>query len=123
MASQPKLIIQLPRGGAVDRQLSVNPPASISGGDVLVEHGPTDPDGHLEALTAGQVVLSVPSPEELERDAAEVRRVIGHARTGIEPLVVVVEAADELREAGLAAVLDAAEHTSRVVMLRIIRDG
>jgi hypothetical protein len=49
--------------------------------------------------------------------------VIRQAGTGAAPLVVVVEAAEELREAELAAVLDAAAHTSRVVMLRIIRDG
>jgi hypothetical protein len=68
-------------------------------------------------------VLSVPSPETLERDAEEIRRVIGQAGTGSEPLVVEVEAADELREEELASVLDAASHSSRAVILRIIRDG
>jgi hypothetical protein len=61
--------------------------------------------------------------EALRREAAEVRRVIGQAGKGIEPLVVVVEAAEELREDEPAAVLEAATHTSRVVILRIIRDG
>jgi hypothetical protein len=37
--------------------------------------------------------------------------------------VVVIEAAQELREAELAAVLDAAGHTSRAVILRVIADG
>jgi hypothetical protein len=123
VAYEPKLIIQLPRGGAVDRQLSAQPPPSVAGGDVLVDSDQTDAHGQLEPPRAGQVVLSVPSPEALERDAAEVRRVIGQAGTGTEPLIVVVEAAEELREAELAAVLDAADHTSRVVILRIIRDG
>jgi hypothetical protein len=123
MADQPRLIIQLPRGGAVDRQLSGQRPQSVAGGEVVVEVGPTDAEGRLEAPSAGQVVLSLPSPEALEREAAEVRRVIGQAGTGVEPLVVVVEAAEELREDELAAVLDAAGHTSRAVILRIIRDA
>lgn len=123
MAYQPRLIIQLPSGSAVDRQLSAQEPQSVASGEVVVEVGPTDAEGHLEAPAAGQVVLSVPSPEALEREAGEVRRVIGQAGTGVEPLVVVVEAAEELREGELAAVLDAASHTSRAVILRIIRDA
>ena len=123
MAYSPGLIIQLPRGGAVDRQLSAQPPESVASGDVVVEGGPTDAEGRLESLAAGQIVLSLPSPEGLERDAAEVRHVIAQAGTGVEPLVVVVEAAEELREEELAAVLDAAGHTSRAVILRIVGDA
>jgi hypothetical protein len=123
VAFQPRLIIQLPRGGAVERQLSAQAPDSVASGEVVVEAGPTDAEGNLEAGAAGQVVLSVPSPEALEREAGEVRRVIGLAGTGVEPLVVVVEAAEELRAEELAAVLDAASHTSRAVILRVVRDG
>jgi hypothetical protein len=123
MANQPRLIIQLPGGGAVDRQLSAQVPPSIASGDVVVEVGPTDSEGDLEAAAAGQVVLAVPSPEALARQADEVRDVIARAGTGVEPLVVVVEAAEELREDELAAMLEAAGHTSRAVILRIIRDG
>lgn len=123
MADQPRLIIQLPRGSAVDRQLSGQTPESVAGGEVVVEVGPTDAEGQLEAPAAGQVVLSLPSPEALEREADEVRRVVGQAGTGVEPLVVVVEAAEELRDDELAAILDAAGHTSRAVILRIIRDA
>ena len=123
MAFEPSLIVQLPRGGAVDRQLSAQPLASVAGGEVVVEVAPTDADGHLEALAAGQVVLSVPSPEALLRQAADVRRVIGQAGTGVEPLVVVVEAAEELRDEELAVVVEAARHTSRAVILRIVGDG
>jgi hypothetical protein len=89
----------------------------------VVEAGPTDAKGVLEAPAAGQVVLSLLSPEALEREASEVGRVIGQAGMGVEPLVVVVEAAEELREAELAALLSAASHTSRAVILRIVRDG
>jgi hypothetical protein len=123
MADQPRLIIQVPRGGAVDRQLSAQPLAGVASGDVVVDVGPTDAKGHLEPPAAGQVVLSVPSPETLAREAGDVRRVIAQAGTGVEPLVVVVEAAEELREDELAAVLEAAQHTSRRVIMRIIRDG
>jgi hypothetical protein len=122
MAYKPRVIVQPPLGGAVDRQLSEQPLPSVANGDVVVEAGPTDADGHLEALP-GQVVLSLPSPEALQREAGEVRHVIAGAGTGVEPLVVVVEAAEELREEELAALLDAAGHTSRAVILRIIRDG
>jgi hypothetical protein len=120
---QPRLIIQLPSGGAVERQLSAKPPQSVASGDIVVEAGPTDDDGHLEQLAAGQVVLSLPSPEALQREAEEVRRVIGQAGTGVEPLVVVLEAAEELREEELAAILDAASHTPRAVILRIVGDA
>jgi hypothetical protein len=120
---QPRLIVQVPGGGKVERALSAQRPASVASGAVVVEIGPTDGDGHLEAAAAGQVVLSLPSPEGLEREADEVRRVIAHAGTGVEPLVVVVEAAEELREEELAALLDAAGHTTRAVILRIVGDG
>jgi len=123
MAYQPRLIIQLPRGGAVDRQLAAQALPSIAGGDVVVELGATDTEGVLESPATGQLVMSLPSPEALEREASEVRRVIGHAGTGTEPLVIAVEAAEELREEELAAVLAAASHTSRAVILRVIRDG
>jgi hypothetical protein len=123
VAHQPSLIIQLPRGSAVDRQLSAQTPQSVASGEVVVEVGPTDAEGHLEPAAAGQVVLSLPSPEALAREAGEVRRVIGQAGTGDEPLVVVVEAAEELREDELAALLEAAKHASRTVILRIIRDA
>jgi hypothetical protein len=123
MALQPSLIIQVPRGSAVNRQLEAQTLPSIAGGKVVVEAGPTDAEGHLEASPAGQVVLSLLSPEALEREAGQVRRVIAHAGTGIEPLIVEVEVAEELRENELAALLDATSHASRAVILRIMRDA
>jgi len=123
MVHQPRLIIQVARGGSVERQLSESPPQAIAGGEVVVEAGYTTADGHLEPPEAGQVVLSVPSPESLAREADEVRRVIARAGTGVEPLVVVVEAAEELRDDELAAVVNATDHASRPVILRVLRDG
>lgn len=123
MAQQPALILQLPRGSAVERQLQAAGSQSVASGAVLVTAGPTDHQGHLEPPAAGQVVLSIASPEALVAQAAEVRRVIALAGKGVEPLVVVVEAAEELREDELAVVVAAARHTSRSVILRIMRDG
>jgi hypothetical protein len=116
----PELVIQVPRGSAVQRQLAEQPPAGVASGEAVVETAATDAEGNLEALAAGEIVLSVPSPEAL-RDADEVHRVIADAGTGVEPLVIVVEAAEELRDDELAAVLGATGHTSRAVILRIIR--
>ena len=119
----PSLIVQVPRGSAVQRQLRDVPPSSVAGGEVVVEAGPTDPEGNLEAEAAGEVVLSLPSPEGLTREADEVRRVIAEAGTGVEPLVIVIEAAEELREEELEPALVATAHTSRPVILRVIRDA
>jgi hypothetical protein len=123
MVPQPSLIIQVARGSAVDRQLEADTLPSMDSGKVVVEVGPTDAEGNLEASVAGQVVLSLPSPEALEREAGQVRRVIAHAGTGIEPLIVEVEAAEELHESELEALLDATRHASRAVILRIVRDA
>jgi len=118
-----KLIVQLPRGSAVERQVSAQAPESVARGEVVVQVGPTDAEGRLEAPSAGRVVLSLPSPEALERQASEVRRVIGQSGTGVEPLIVAVEAAEQLRDEELDVLLDAARHSSRAVILRIIRDA
>lgn len=123
MADQPRLIVQLPRGGAVDRQLAAEAPRSVASGDVVIDRGPTDSRGYLEPPGAGEVVLSLPSPEALAREADEVGRVIAGAGTGVAPLVVLVEAAEELRDDELASVVDAAGRTSRTVILRIMGDG
>jgi hypothetical protein len=123
MTQSPSLIVQVPRGGAVQRQLEAAPPPSVAGGDVVVEAGPTDPQGRLEAAAAGQTVLSLPSPAALTRDPDTVRRVIGQAGAGTEPLVVAIEAAEELREEELSVVVGATAHTERAVILRVIADG
>ncbi|HEY2259131.1 MAG TPA: hypothetical protein VGH45_05435 [Solirubrobacteraceae bacterium] len=121
--AEPRLIVQVPQGSAVDRQLSADPPASVSTGDVVVDRGPADARGVLEPPAAGQIVLSLPGPEAIVREADTVRRVIGQAGTGVEPLIVEVDAAEDLDDSQLAVVLDAAERTSRAVILRIIRNA
>jgi hypothetical protein len=117
VADTPALILQVARGSAVDRQLADDPP-----GDVVIDHAPADSYGELEG-GSGQVVLSVPSPEGLTREPDEVRKVLVGAGSGVEPLVVVVEAAEQLREDELGVVIEAARHASRPVLLRIMRDG
>jgi hypothetical protein len=122
MAYEPKLIIEIPGGGAIERQLVENPPPPVGTGLVVVEVGATDAHGNLEPPAAGEVVLSVPSPAALTRDPGAVRRVVDHAGTGVEPLVVEIEAAEGLTEAELKLVLDAAERTDRPVIVRVIRN-
>lgn len=121
MASEPILILEVPSGGAVERQLGGAGP--IADGRAVLEGGPTDAEGNLEAAAAGEIVMSVPSPEALRRDARGLRRAIEGAGGGAEPLVVEVEAAEELRADELDAVLAAAEHSRRAVILRIVRDA
>jgi len=123
MAERPALIIQVARGGAVGRQLDVEKPRSVASGDAVVEAGPADEAGALVAPDHGEVVLSLPSPEALRREGEEVRRVIGEAGEGVEPLVVVVEAAEELRDEELSAVVQASQKSARPVILRVIRDA
>ena len=118
MASDPRLILQIPSGGPLDDQLTEDPPAGV-----VIERGLTDEDGVLDPPVAGQVVLSVPSPEALRRQADEVRRVIDGAGTSPEPIVVVIEAAELLREDELEVVAAAADRAPRPVILRVIRNS
>jgi len=117
------LIIQVPRGSPVERQLSEQPPAGVTGDEVVVEPVAPDAAGNLDPPPAGEVVLSLPSPEALAREAAEVDRVIAQAGTGVEPLVVLVEAAEEIRDDELAVVLDAARRAPRPVIMRVVRSA
>ena len=111
----------MPRGGALDRQFSADAPASVASGEIVIVRGPTDAEGVLEPPAVGEIVMSLPSPEALRREAGEFRRVIARAGPGVEPLVVVVAVAEELRADELAAVLDAASRSSRAVILRVVR--
>jgi hypothetical protein len=120
MTSDAVVIVQLPRGGAVDRYLRAYPPPGVASGQVVVEPLPAEPDGRLAPLEAGEVVMSVLSPEALTRDRQEVRDVIRRAAPGAEPLVIIVEAAEELREDELAAVVDAAARARRDVVVRVM---
>jgi hypothetical protein len=121
IAENPALIIQVPRGSAVERQLREDPPPALSDIEVLVQTGATDDQGVLEPPIGGEVVLSVPSSESLERQGDDVQRVIRQAGTGTAPLVIVVEAAELFRQEDLEPVVAAASRADRPVILRIIR--
>ena len=123
MAQQVGLIVELASGGAADRNLRAAPPPSVVSGRVVLDHIETDVNGRLDPPPAGEVILSVPSPEALRRDRQELDDAIEQAVTGDEPLVIVVEAAEELREDELAVVLDAADRADRVVIIRVMTDA
>jgi Asp-tRNA(Asn)/Glu-tRNA(Gln) amidotransferase C subunit len=123
MAKEVGVIVELARDGAVDRNLRVDTPPSIKSGRVVLDHLPRDQDGRLSPPRAGQVVMSVPSPETLRRDQDEVRHSVAETDTGDEPPVIIVEAAEYLREDELAPVLDAADLADRTVILRVLADA
>ena len=118
--TDPKLIVQIPRGSAIERQLRDAPPGAFAADDVLVETGPTDEQGNLEAL-AGETVLAVPSFQELERQADGLAHVMRRAGTGTQPLVIVVGAAEAIEDRLATAVAEAARDAPRPVFLRVVR--
>ena len=120
MTSDAVVIVQVPRGGAVDRYLRTYPPPSVASGRAVVDRVAAEPDGRLGPPEAGEVIMSVLSPEALRSDQREVRDVVLRAAPGSGPLVIVIEAAEELREDELAAVLDAAARAGRAVVLRVL---
>jgi hypothetical protein len=123
MTSDAVVIVQVPRGSAVDRYLSTYPPPSVASGRVVVDRRAAEPDGRLEPPETGEVVMSVLSPEALSRDQQEVRDVIRQAAPGAGTLVIIVEAAEELREDELTVVLDATAHARRSVIVRVLADA
>jgi hypothetical protein len=123
MTSEPGLIVQLPRDGAVDRYFRADPPPSLASGQVVLDHVPREADGRLRQPEGGEIVMSVLSPEALTREPDQVRDVIGHAPDGHEPLMIIVQAAEELREEELAVVLDAADRAHRRVIIRVMSDA
>ena len=120
MADEVELIIQVPRDSSVSRDLSEEPPEGVVSGRAVVEHLSADDDGRLVAPEGGEIVLSVLSPEALRREADEVARLIRGAEETDEPLIVVIEAAEYLRDDELAGMLAAAGETNRVLILRIM---
>jgi hypothetical protein len=119
MSENVALIIQLPAGSAVDRQLELDPPPSVASGRAVIEPVTADVDGAIQPPEAGQVVLSFLSPESLRREAEQVRREI-RPGDGSAPPVVLIEVAEELREDELAVLLQAADEASRTVVLCIL---
>ena len=123
MTSDAVVIVQVPRGGAVDGYLRTYPPPTVASGRVVVDRVAAEPDGRLGPPEAGEVVMSVLSPEALRSDQQQVRDVIRKAAPDSGPLVIVIEAAEELREDELAVVVDAATRARRSVILRVVADA
>ena len=120
MADEAKLIIQVPRGSSVDLFLKADPPAVIADVRVIVEHLGAGEDGKLLPPEAGEIVLTVPSPETLRREPEQVGAAIRDAADDGPPLVVLVEGAEELRDDELSTVLDAALTADGIVILRVL---
>ena len=123
MAKEVGLIVELTRGSAVDRNVRRDLPSSIKRGRVVLDHIEADDLGRLNSPPAGEVVLTVLSPEALRRDPQVVRDAVAQAAGSDQPPVIVVEAAEYLREDEIAAVLDAADRADRTVILRILTDA
>lgn len=120
MENQAELIIQLPRDSSVDVHLREEPPASLTDRRVVLEHLSAGPDGKLAPPEAGEILLTVPSPEALRRNPDYVLDVVTAAAEDGGPLVLLVEGAEYLRDNEIAPVLDAAAATKRVLILRIL---
>ena len=123
------LIVQVPRDGAVDRNWredsgdSGGLPPSIASGQVIVERLEPDVDGGLEPPEAGEIVMSVLSPEALTREPENVQDALDTAPAGEQALVILIEAAEYLREDELAVARDAANRSHRLVILRVMADA
>lgn len=123
MVIQPALIVQVPAGSDVAQRARRDPPSGVADGAVVVEQLPRAPDGDLEVPDVGEVVASVLAPEAFGREPAELRDAIDGAGPGTEPLIVIVEAAEELRDEDLDPVIEAARRSPRPVIVRIQRDA
>jgi hypothetical protein len=120
MADEAKLIIQVPHGSSIDLYLKADPPAAIADVRVIVEHLGAGDNGRLLPPEAGEVVLTVPSPESLRREPEQVTGAISTAAAAGPPLVVLVDGAEELRDDEIGTLLDAALQSDRIVILRIL---
>jgi len=123
MTDEADLIVQLAPGSLVDQNLRAQAPPSLVSGRVVLDHVEPEEPGRLGPLKAGEVVMSVLSPEALRRDPEQVRDVIRDAPEDRQPLVILVEAAEELREDELVVVADAAASAHRPVILRVMADS
>ncbi len=112
------LVIEVAQGSALERGLR----RDLAGGrdEVVIVGMAADPEGSLPPPEAEHVVVSVPSPEALAEEPDAIRRAIEDGGAGVEPMLIVVDEAEELREEELAPVIAATQHASRDVILRVI---
>jgi hypothetical protein len=117
------LVLQVPIDGALDRALRADPPPSVADGTVALDAAPADDRGRLERPDVGEVVLAVASPEGIPRQGDDLRRVLHLSGAGVQPLVVEIDRASELREDELAPIVAAARDADRAVVVRVLGDG
>jgi hypothetical protein len=120
VAEDVSVIIQVPAGSLVDRQLREDPPPSVISGRAVSEQVPVDAAGRIVPPEGGNVVLTFLSPESLRREAEQVRREVLEAASDAPP-VVVLQVAEELREDELAVVLQAADLAKRTILLCVLQ--
>jgi hypothetical protein len=121
MTDESDVIVQLARDSAVDRNLRADPPPSVLSGRVVLDHVVPEADGSLGPPEAGEVILSVLSPEAL-REPEQVSDVIRQDPVAGEPPVIIIRTGEYLREDELVVVADAAARWHRTVILRILSD-
>lgn len=121
MTDEADVIVQLARDSAVDRNLRADPPPSVLSGRVVLDHVVPEADGSLGPPEAGEVILSVLSPEAL-REPGQVSNVIRQDPVAGEPPVIIIRTGEYLREDELVVVTDAAARWHRTVILRILSD-
>jgi hypothetical protein len=119
------LIIRVRQGSRIESQLRDDPPSLAREGSVSLDPvaPPNSGAAAIEPPSPGQVVYALPSPEGLVRERQELHDAISGAPHGIEPLVILIEAGNELRDDELEAAVYAADTTSRPVILTVLRDG
>ena len=118
------VVVLVPRDSRAHHALRDDPPPSVAGGAVVVT--PVTPVGttsRIEPPATGHVVFSLPSPEVLLRDADDVRRAVDLAPPGAEPVVVLLEAADALREEHLALLVEAGARAPSALVVAVLGPG
>jgi hypothetical protein len=118
------VVVLVPRDSRAHHALRDDPPPSVAGGAVVVT--PVTPVGdtsRIEPPATGTVVFSLPSPEVLLRDADDVRRAVDLAPPGAEPVVVLLAAADALREEHLALLVEAGARAPSALVVAVLGPG
>jgi hypothetical protein len=126
MPHEPSLIVRVRQDSRLEHQLRDEPPTLLAqGNSVSLDPvaSPSSGAGTIEPPRPGQVVYALPSPEGLVRERQELHDAVSGAPHGDEPLVIVIEAGNELRDDELEAAVRAADTTSRPVILTVLRDG
>ena len=115
------LIVQIPEGGRLERELRDGLLAGHAGDTVLAPVRPVSP-GRIDPPDAAKAVFSTASPEGLVREREELARAVAAERSDARPVAILVEGAEELQEDQLAAAREAADHAHGDVILVLLRE-